>query len=105
VKTWDCKIKAATEELIYYDNKARQRSVKFEKYFIALGDNVPFRVDDDVKLISLDDFNKLGDIVRQLHEDKKSLQKQVEDLQSVIEIQNVNPGLKERIMRVIHEVL
>ncbi|MCK9150500.1 hypothetical protein [Methanobacterium alcaliphilum] len=88
MRTYETKIKACTEEFIYYDKKLRQRSYKFDKYIIVLEENAPFVKGDDIKIINADDFNKLGNIVRQLQEDKNDLKKQVEDLQTIIQYHN-----------------
>jgi len=85
----DATIRKCKNVSIFIDKKMRERRIEHEKYIIMLADNIPFKGDDQVKIIRKGDFDKLGDMIKSLRNERNLLQNQVTELQSVLDVQKV----------------
>lgn len=65
----------------------RERRMEYEKYIIPLSESNPFEVDEFVKIVSKTDFEKLGEMVKSLKNERDQLHHQVTELQSVVDVQ------------------
>lgn len=83
----DATIRKCKNVSIVIDKKMRERRIEHEKYIIMLDDNASFKGDDQVKIMHKTDFDKLGDMIKSLRNERNLLQQQVTELQSALSVQ------------------
>jgi|GEM_PF-2827801 len=83
----DATIRKCKNVSIFIDKKMRERRIEHDKYIIMLDDNIPFKGDDQVKIMHKTDFEKLGNMIKSLRNERNLLQNQVTELQSVVDVQ------------------
>jgi predicted nucleic acid-binding Zn-ribbon protein len=87
MKIADSRVKKCKDITIIIDKKMRQRKIEMERFIIPLNDNNPFQVYDFVKIISKDDFEKLGSYIKALKHEKNLLNDKVKELHVKLEMQ------------------
>ena len=87
MKVYESRVRKCKDVSIIIDKKMRERRMEYEKYIIPLSDNNPFDVDEFVKIVSKNDFDKLGDMIKSLRNERNLLQQQVIELQSALSVQ------------------
>lgn len=83
----DARVRKCKDISIIYDKKLRERKIEYEKYIIHLGSNNPFEVNEFVKVIRKEDFEKLGSILKTLKHERSGLKNQIKELQIKLEMQ------------------
>jgi BMFP domain-containing protein YqiC len=83
----DARVKKCKDITILVDKKMRERRFETEKFIIQLDDTIPFQADDFVKIVSKEDFEKLGSILKSLRKDRNQLQDNVKRLETLLEVQ------------------
>jgi BMFP domain-containing protein YqiC len=83
----DARVKKCKDITILVDKKMRERKFETEKFIIQLDDTIPFQADDFVKIVSKEDFEKLGSILKSLRKDRNQLQDNVKRLETLLEVQ------------------
>lgn len=87
MKIVDSRVKKCKDITIIIDKKMRQRKIEMERFMIPLNDNNPFQADDFVKIISKDDFEKIGSYLKALKHEKNQLNEEIKDLRLKLELQ------------------
>ena len=72
---------------IIVDKKMRERKFQYEKYIIRLEDNNPFQADEFVKILRKEDFDKLGDLINEVKNERDQLKDQVKNLHRMLDVQ------------------
>src|ERR1039458_1221495 len=72
---------------IIVDKKMRERKFQYEKYIIRLEDNNPFKADEFVKILRKEDFDKLGDLINEVKNERDLLKDQVKNLHRMLDVQ------------------
>lgn len=83
MKVEESRVQSSTESVKLLDKKMRTREYTHKKYIIILKDNTDFKDDEKVKIVNLEDFEKLGHILQDLREERIQLQKQVTILEDI----------------------
>lgn len=100
LKVIEARVRKCFGERIILDKKMREHRWKYHKYIITLDDNNPFQPDQCVKIMSDEDFEDIRIMVKQLRDEKKEQQKQIDKQKTLIKsIKNkeADKGLKSRI--------
>jgi len=87
MKVYESRVRKCKDVSIIIDKKMRERRMEYEKYIIPLSESNPFEVDEFVKIVSKNDFDKLGDMIKSLRNERSLLQNQVTELQSALSVQ------------------
>jgi hypothetical protein len=82
------RIRCCIEESQILDKKMRKRTFKYKKFMVPLSEDQPFQEDEEVKIMTEEDFRLIQRICKELREDKLNLLKQVENLNSILEEKN-----------------
>lgn len=85
MKVEDAKVTLGVEEIKLIDKKLREKLIKKEKPLIILDDKTIFSNQDRVKVVDYTDFEKLGTILKEFREDKKSLMQQLNIMEDILE--------------------
>ena len=72
---------------VIVDKKMRERKFQYEKYIIRLEDNNPFQADEFVKILRKEDFDKLGDLINEVKNERDLLKDQVKNLHRMLDVQ------------------
>ena len=72
---------------VIVDKKMRERKFQYEKYIIRLEDNNPFQADEFVKILRKEDFDKLGDLINEVKNERDQLKVQVKNLHRMLDVQ------------------
>ena len=72
---------------VIVDKKMRERKFQYEKYIIRLEDNNPFQADEFVKILRKEDFDKLGDLINEVKNERDQLKDQVKNLHRMLDVQ------------------
>lgn len=94
----------------------RERRFKYKRYNIPLNDDQPFREDEAVKIISLDNLLTIQRMMKELRDDKDVLKTHIETLNKSLEEKNnqikmlnnensQNKNIKSRLMKKINKIL
>lgn len=73
MKVYESRVRKCKGVSIIIDKTMRERRMEYEKYIIPLSDNNPFEVDEFVKIVSKSDFEKLGEMVKSLKNERDQL--------------------------------
>ncbi len=65
----------------------RERRIEHDKYIIMLDENNPFGKDEQVKIMSKTDFEKLGEMIKSLKNERNGFKEQVRNLETLLEVQ------------------
>ena len=82
----------------------RENTRNNNKYVITLDDNNPFQPDQQVKIMSNEDFEDIRKMVKQLRDEKNEQQKQLQEQKALINSINTKKeeiGLKTKIKTLI----
>lgn len=71
MKVFESRMRKCKDVSIILDKKMRERRMEYEKY--TLSDSNPFEVDEFVKVVSKSDFEKLGEMVKSLKNERDQL--------------------------------
>ena len=71
---------------VIVDKKMRERKFQYEKYIIRLEDNNPFQADEFVKILRKEDFDKLGDLINEVKNERDQLKDQVKNLHRMLDV-------------------
>jgi len=66
------------------DNKMRTIAIKFEKFIIPLSDNNPFEADEFVKVLRKSDFEKIGELLKNVKNERDKLKTEIKNLSILI---------------------
>jgi hypothetical protein len=83
----DARVRKCKNVSILIDKKMRERRIEHDKYIIMLDENNPFGKDESVKIISKDDFEKLGKMLKSVKSERDNLKDQVRNLETLLEVQ------------------
>ncbi|MGB9936147.1 MAG: hypothetical protein ACPK7O_00360 [Methanobacterium sp.] len=83
----DARVRKCIDETSIIDRKMRTRTLKYEKYIISLSDNHPFERDEFVKVLRKVDFDKIGEIIKELKKERNQLKNQIDELKVLSENQ------------------
>jgi hypothetical protein len=83
----DARIMKCKDITIIVDKKMRERKFQYEKYIIRLEDNNPFQADEFVKILRKEDFDKLGDLINEVKNERDQLKDQVKNLHRMLDVQ------------------
>ncbi len=72
---------------VIVDKKMRERKFQYEKYIIRLENNNPFQADEFVKILRKEDFDKLGDLINEVKNERDQLKDQVKNLHRMLDVQ------------------
>lgn len=104
LKVIEARVRKCFGERIILDKKMREHRWKYHKYIITLDDNNPFQPDQQVKIMSNEDFEDIRKMVKQLRDEKDELQKQLQEqklLITSIENKKASKGIKTKIKTLI----
>ena len=73
----DARVRKCKNVSILIDKKMRERRIEHDKYIIMLDENTPFEKDEQVKIISKTDFEKLGEMIKSLKNERNGFKKQL----------------------------
>jgi len=83
----DARIMKCKDITIIVDKKMRNRKIEYQKFIIRLEDNNPFQADEFAKIIRKNDFNKLGDLINSVKNERDQLKDQVKNLHRMLDVQ------------------
>ena len=83
----DARVRKCKNVSILIDKKMRERRIEHDKYIIMLDENTPFGKDEHVKIISKTDFEKLGEMIKSLKNERNGFKEQVRNLETLLEVQ------------------
>jgi lipopolysaccharide export system protein LptC len=83
----DARITKCKDITTLVDKKMRNRKFEYEKFIIRLEDNNPFQADEFVKIIRKNDFDKLGDLINDVKNERDQLKDQVKNLHCMLDVQ------------------
>jgi hypothetical protein len=83
----DARIMKCKDITVIVDKKMRERKFQYEKYIIRLEDNNPFKADEFVKILRKEDFDKLGDLINEVKNERDQLKDQVKNLHRMLDVQ------------------
>jgi len=83
----DARIMKCKDITILVDKKMRNRKIEYQKFIIRLEDNNPFQADEFVKIIRKEDFDKLGDLINSVKNERDQLNDQVKNLHRMLDVQ------------------
>jgi hypothetical protein len=112
----ESRVRSCIEEHVIIDKKMRERRFKYKRYNIPLNDDQPFREDEAVKIISLDNLLTIQRMMKELRDDKDVLKTHIETLNKSLEEKNnqikmlnnensQNKNIKSRLMKKINKIL
>jgi hypothetical protein len=85
VKIVSSRVRCCVEESHIMDKKMRKRTFKYKKFMIPLSEDQPIQEDEEIKIMSEEDFILIQQICKELRDDKNNLLKQVDNLNSILE--------------------
>ncbi|GAB6056156.1 hypothetical protein HYG87_09620 [Methanobacterium alkalithermotolerans] len=85
MRTEEAKVTLGVEEVKLIDKKLRTKIIKIEKPLIILEEKTIFSTGHKVKVVDADDFEKLGKIIKDFREDKKTLIQQLTIMEDILE--------------------
>jgi len=83
----DARIMKCKDITIIVDKKMRERKIEYQKFIIRLEDNNPFQADEFVKVMRKSDFDKLGDLINSVKNERDQLKDQVKNLHRMLDVQ------------------
>ena len=83
----EARITKCKDITILVDKKMRNRKIEYEKFIIRLEDNNPFQADEFVKILRKEDFDKLGDLINEVKNERDQLKVQVKNLHRMLDVQ------------------
>jgi hypothetical protein len=83
----DARIMKCKDITVIVDKKMRERKFQYERYIIRLGDNNSFQADEFVKIVCKEDFDKLGDLINEVKNERDLLKDQVKNLHGMLDVQ------------------
>ena len=69
------------------DKKMRTRTIKFEKFIVPLTENNPFEADEFVKVLRKSDFEKIGELLKNVKSERDQLKAEIKNLSILLESQ------------------
>ncbi len=83
----DARVRKCKNVSILIDKKMRERRIEHDKYIIMLDENTPFGKDEQVKILTKTDFEKLGEMIKSLKIEMNGFKEQVRNLEALLEVQ------------------
>lgn len=83
----DSRVRKCEDVSTIIDKKMRTRTIKFEKFIVPLSNNNPFELNEFVKVLRKEDFEKIGNMFKSLKTERDQLKKKIDELTILLETQ------------------
>ncbi len=83
----DSRVRKCITESYLTDKKLRKRTIKFEKFIIPLNSNNPFDEGEFVKILRKSDFEKIGEVIKKIKEEREHLMEENKKITLLLESQ------------------
>lgn len=87
MKVYESRVRKCKDVSIIVDKKMRERRMEYEKYIIPLSDSNPFDVDEFVKVLRKSDFEKIGELLKNVKTERDQLKTEIKNLSILLESQ------------------
>ena len=83
----DSRVRKCEDVSTVIDKKMRTRTIRFEKFIVPLTENNPFEAGEFVKVLRKSDFEKIGELLKNVKSERNQLKAEIKNLSILLESQ------------------
>ena len=83
----DSRVRKYEDASTVIDKKMKTRTIRFEKFIVPLTENNPFEAGEFVKVLRKSDFEKIGELLKNIKSERNQLKTEIKNLSILLESQ------------------